>query len=113
MEISGKKRSNELSFSSYLEYYNALVQNGVADYDWSNFSLDFEKALVEKAVGVISLFNTMKPKTFMKFMTTISGEEKADGMVKVFEETGLMTKPILLLTCLYVKDKENFLIPKQ
>ena len=54
----------------------------------------------------------------MQFMTTLSGEEKADGMEKsgmekAFEESGLLTKPILLLTCLYVRDKENFLIPKQ
>ena len=47
----------------------------------------------------------------MKFVGTISGD--ADQSEKVFEETGAMTKPILLLTCLYVKDKENFLIPKQ
>ena len=95
-----------------------MVQNGVSDYDWSKFSLDFEMALVERIVGMISICNMMKPKTMMKFMTAISGEEKVDdiektGMEKAFEEAGLMTKPILLLTCLYVKDKENFLIPKQ
>ena len=95
-----------------------MIQNGVSQYDWSRFSLDFEKALVEKVVSTISLCNMMKPKTVMQFMTTLSGEEKADGMEKsgmekAFEESGLLTKPILLLTCLYVRDKENFLIPKQ
>ena len=56
----------------------------------------------------------MKPNTMVKFWTSISGdEEKADQWQKMFEDTGVMTKPILLLTCLYVKDKENFLIPKQ
>ena len=88
-----------------------MVQNGVCDYDWSTFSLDFEKALVEKVLFFIKIWNMMKPKTLMKFVGTISGD--ADQSEKVFEETGAMTKPILLLTCLYVKDKENFLIPKQ
>ena len=56
----------------------------------------------------------MKPRTFMKLCATISGdEENADQWKKMYENTGGMTKPILLLTCLYVKDKENFLIPKQ
>ena len=51
----------------------------------------------------------MKPKTFMKMMTTVSGDEKAENMLKIFEETGWMNKAILLLTGLYVKDKDNFL----
>ena len=57
--------------------------------------------------------NSMKPKTFMKMMTTISGEEKAENMTKIFEETGWMNKFFLLLTGLYVHDKDNFLIPKK
>ena len=55
----------------------------------------------------------MKPKTFMKMMTTVSGEEKAENMLKIFEVTGWMNKAILLLTDLYVKDKENFLSVKK
>ena len=98
----------------FVEYHNELVQNGVCDYDWSRFLLDFEKALVERVVVNISICNMLKPKTFMKICITISGDdEKADQWKKIFEDTGVATKPILLLTCLYVKDKENFLIPKQ
>ena len=37
----------------FVEYHNELVQNGVCDYDWSRFLLDFEKALVERVVGNI------------------------------------------------------------
>ena len=56
----------------------------------------------------------MKPKTFMKLCATISGdEENADQWKKMYENTGGMTKPILLLTCLYVKDREIFLIPQE
>ena len=99
-------------FPPFAEYHNALVQNGVCDYDWTDFALDFEKAIVQRVLSNISLCNMVKPKTFMKFCATISGdEEKADQWKKMYENTGGMTKPILLLTCLYVKDKENFLIP--
>ena len=90
-----------------------MVQNGVPDYDWSSYQLEFEKALVESVLMTIGLCNTMKPKTFMKMMTTISGEEKAENMRKIFEETGWMNKVFLLLTGLYVHDKDNFLIPKK
>ena len=100
------------SFHPFVEYHNTLVQNGVSDYDWARFASDFEKAIVERVLNNISICNMVKPKTFMKFCATISGdEEKADQWKKMFENTGGMTKPILLLTCLYVKDKENFLIP--
>ena len=96
----------------FIEFHNSLVENGVTDYDWSKFSLDMEKALVENVLVIINLCHQMKPKTFMKMMTTISGEEKADHMAEIFEKTGWMNKAILLLTCLYVKDKETFLVPK-
>jgi len=95
------------------EYHDTLVQNGVTDYDWPGYQLEVEKALVESNLLTISLCNSMKPKTFMKMMTTISGEEKAENMRKIFEETGWMNKVFLLLTSLYVHDKDNFLIPKK
>ena len=40
-------------------------------------------------------------------MCKISGEEKAEGMIKIFEDTGLMNKAFLILTSLYIKDKDN------
>ena len=49
----------------------------------------------------------------MKMMTGISGEEKAEEMEKIFYKTGWMSKIYLLLTGLYVHDKDNFMIPKQ
>ena len=100
-------------FTSLVEYHDTLVQNGVTDYDWPGYQLEVEKALVESNLLTISLCNSMKPKTFMKMMTTISGEEKAENMKKIFEETGWMNKFFLLLTSLYVHDKDNFLIPKK
>ena len=46
----------------------------------------------------------------MKIMCKISGEEKAEGMIKIFEDTGWMNKAFLILTSLYVKDKDNFML---
>ena len=94
---------------SFVEYHNALIEHGVSDLDWPKFSHDIEMALVETVLLTLKMCTEMKPKTFMKMMTTVSGDEKAENMVKVFEETGWMNKAILLLTCLYVKDKDNFL----
>ena len=96
-----------------IEFHNALVAHGVSDYDWSKFSLDMKMALIETTLVTINLCNQMKPKTFMKMMVTIGGDEKADHMMKIFQETGWMNKAILLLTCLYVKDKENFMMPEK
>ena len=65
---------------------------------------------MELAILTIDVCNMMKPETFMKIMYKISGEEKAEGMKKIFEDTGWLNKAFLILTCLYVRDKDNFLI---
>ena len=44
-------------FPPFAEYHNALVQNGVSDYDWTRFALDFEKAVVQRVLSNISLCN--------------------------------------------------------
>ena len=90
-----------------------MVEHGVTDYDWHKFLHDLEMALVELAIITIDLCNTMKPETFMLTMCKISKEEKAEGMKKIFEETGWMNKAFLILTSLYVKDKDNFFINSQ
>ena len=91
-----------------------MVEHGVTDYDWPKFLHDLEMALVELAIITIDLCNTMKPETFMKIMCKISGEEKAEGMKKIFEETGgWMNKAFLILTSLYVKNKDNIFINSQ
>ena len=77
-----------------------MVENGVSDYDWPKFLHDLEMALVELAIVTIEVCNTMKPETFMKVMYKISGEEKAEGMKKIFEDTGWFNKAFLILTCL-------------
>ena len=93
------------------EYHNSLVENGVFDYTWSQFSHDFEMALVEGCIRVINMCNQFKPKTLMKFGSSLLGKD-ALTLQKTFEKTGAFIKSFLCLTSLYVKDKDNFLISK-
>ena len=99
-----------------IEYHNSLVEHGVTDYDWSRFSQDFEMALVTRCLSTINICNMMKFDdgffSFKKLFTGISGEEKANHLIKTLEEIGAFNKTILILTSLYAKDKDNFLIPK-
>jgi hypothetical protein len=88
-----------------------LVENGVLDYNWSKFSQDFEMALVEACISLISMCNDMKPKMLINVISAFF-EEKADEVIKMFEKVGILTKGLLRLTSLYVKDKDTFLIPK-
>ena len=94
-----------------IEYHNALVENGVTDYDWFRFSQDVEMAFVEGCISIISLCNIMKPQTVLKLFSKVVGERGDDG-IKMLEKIGFYNQ-ILCLTSLYVKDKDNFLMSKQ
>ena len=65
-------------------------------------------ALVDSILMLLSLCTGMKPKTFFTMYTSITGEEKAEQFKKIFE-SGMMSKSMLMLTCLYVENKENFM----
>ena len=41
--------------------------------------------------------------------TAITGEGKAEQFKKVFE-SGMMSKSMITLTCLYVQNKDNFMV---
>ena len=86
-----------------------MIENGVLDYDWSRFSQDFETALVEACISLITMCNEMSPQMFIRVFKAFF-EEKADEVIKVFEKMGVLTKGLLRLTSLYVKDKDNFLV---
>ena len=51
----------------------------------------------------------MKPTTFKKMLKAFSGEDKEDDWIRIFEQ-GCLVQPVLILTSLYVIDKENFLL---
>ena len=86
-----------------------MIENGVLDYDWSRFLQDFETALVEACISLITMCNDMNPQMFVRVFKAFF-EEKADEVIKVFEKMGVLTKGLLRLTSLYVKDKDNFLV---
>ena len=46
----------------FTEYHDSLVQNGVTDYDWSQFSLDMNTAMVDGLLNMFDLCGMMKPK---------------------------------------------------
>ena len=84
-----------------------MVEHGVTDYDWLVFSKDCAMAIVEAWIKNFIQCNEFKPKTFRTFAKKIY-KEKGENFIKIGEE--LFIKPLLCLTSLYVKDKDQFLI---
>ena len=74
-------------FSNVSDYHVNLCLNGVKDYHFEDFLTDVKIAL------------------------SVIGEEKAQDFLKLIEN-GMFVKPMLVLTSLYVEDKDNFLIVK-
>ena len=68
-------------------------------------------AIVTRYLQGIGMLTMMSPASFKKLFTGISGKEKADHLIKTLEDTGAMNKTTLILTSLYAKDKDNFLVP--
>ena len=91
------------------EYHNALVENGVNDYSWVEFQDHLEQAIVEFALNIMDLQASMKPKTLLDFKGKFVGKEKLEEVTKIFN-SGIFNGPLIILTSLYAKDKENFLV---
>jgi len=93
------------------DYHMNLCINGVKDYPLEDFLTDVKIAISEQVLSLLKTTSDMKPETFEKMINSVIGEEKAQDFMKLIEN-GMFVKPILVLTSLYVKDKENFLIVK-
>ena len=89
------------------EYHDQLTFQGVNDYTWSELEKDFECAMVELIMVITSMFGMMKPKTIMK-MTEGWGEKSEDAK-KIFGN-GMYAKAFIIVTDIYLKDKDNFMI---
>ena len=87
-------------------YHEVLVSNGINDYSWKEFTDDIEMMEVEMCVGVLNWFSMIKPKTLLKFTDGIG--EKGEEFKKIFEN-GIYGKFFVLLTSMYLQDKEGFL----
>ena len=53
----------------------------------------------------------MKPQTMMDMFKNMLGEEKAEAFMELCK-LGLFNRPIIIMTSMYVKDKDNFLLVK-
>ena len=101
--------SNQILNLAVSVYHQSLCENGVKDYPLEDFLIDVQIAICEQALRLVKIVNDVTPSSFEKMMINISGEEKAKDMMKLFE-SGAFVRPVLVLTSLYVKDKEKFLI---
>ena len=90
------------------EYHHNLCLNGVKDYPLEDFLLDVTIAVTEFVIKHVAFENEMSPEKFEKIMREIDGE-KAEDFIRVVAK-GAQIKPILLLTSIYVNDKDNFLV---
>ena len=93
------------------EYHNNLLANGVANYSLSDLLDDFVSVVVCGLFALLNLMVMSKPEPFLNSFKGIFGEEKSKGMIKLFDQ-GLFNKTFLILTSLYVRDKERFLLVK-
>ena len=93
------------------EYHNALVANGVTNYSFSELLDDFVSTVAGYLINLIFMMVTIKPESIINLFKNFAGEEKMKGFMKVLEN-GLFNKSFLIMTSLYVRDKESFLLVK-
>ena len=85
-----------------------LTKNGVKDYSLDEFLSDVKVSLAECVLKALNDCSGIEPEKFLNTFKQIFGEEKSEGMMKIFNQ-GLLANPFLILTSLYVLDKKKFL----
>ena len=93
------------------EYHKALVSNGVTNYSFSELLDDFVSTVAGYLINLIFMMVTIKPESIMNLFKNFAGEEKMKGFMKILDK-GLFNKSFLIMTSLYVRDKESFLLVK-
>ena len=88
-------------------YHDALVQNGVTDYKWEEFKKDVLIQLAEFCLKMVNDFAKMPPKKFMELMNVFGDKFAA---IEKLLECGAFGWPFMLLTEIYLKNKDGFLI---
>ena len=91
------------------EYHNNLCLNGVNDYPLEDFLIDVKIATAVFVINILKTAIELSPKKFKSFMKGLMGREKGEEFVKIVAKKGGLSKHILLLTSIYVNDKDNFL----
>ena len=88
-----------------------MVENGVKEYSLEEFLSDVKVSIIEQLVQILTMVTRMNPAKMIQFLKNFSGEEKTDGFMKLLEQ-GMMYKPFILATSLYVKNKDDFMVVK-
>ena len=88
-----------------------MVENGVKEYSLEEFLSDVKVSIIEQLVQILTMVTRMNPAKMIQFLKNFSGEEKTDGFMKLLEQ-GMMSKPFILATSLYVKNKDDFMVVK-
>ena len=89
-------------------YHNALVSNGVRYYYWDDFKEDLIIQFGETALKIIMDGAELTPKKFKEVLLMYG--DKAKSLLELFE-LGVFSWNLVILTDLYVKNKEGFLNP--
>ena len=98
---------------STLAYHQGLCENGVQDYGLEDFLMDIQLAICEKVLLLLVNAKQSSPQKHQEMLTKFLGdEEKVEEVFKILEQ-GCGVQPVMILTSLYVKDKENFLLLDQ
>ena len=93
-------------------YHQGLCENGVKDYDLEDFLMDIQLTICEKVLLLLVNAKQSSPQKHQEMLTKFLGdEEKVEEVFKILER-GCGVQPVMILTSLYVKDKDNFLIVK-
>ena len=88
-------------------YHDALVENGVTDYKWEELKKDVIIQLCEFCLKLIGDFAKMPPKKMMEMMKVFG--DKFAALLKLLD-CGAFGWPLVVLTDIYLKNKEGFLI---
>ena len=111
LQITNDSSSQFNILRSTLAYHQGLCENGVQDYGLEDFLMDIQLAICEKVIQLLATAKDSTPQKYQALLTKFFGEEKADDFLKIFER-GCIVQPVLILTSLYVKNKDNFLLVK-
>ena len=90
------------------KYYEALSTYDVENYSYQDMKRDFVFAALEYMVIKLIKYENFGPEKYRKFILQLFGDEKWEELKAKFKN-GLDASMILLVTSLYLNDKENFL----
>ena len=89
-------------------YYEALASSGVENYSYEDMKRDFVFAALEYMLLRLIKYDNFGPEKYQKFIRQLFGDEKWDELNAKFQN-GLDASAVLLVTSIYLNDKENFL----